>query len=76
MRVRKVRVWLRELKTQGFGPEPYNKIGFHPPPPHHKLFSWLLRGLDRSDGPRMGWYDSGMVRGGYDFKVDIKVDIK
>ena len=27
MRVRK----LRELKTQGFGPEPYNKIGFHPP---------------------------------------------
>ena len=30
----------------------------------HKLFSWLLRGLDKSDGPRMGWYDSSMVRGG------------
>ena len=58
VRVRK----LRELKTQGFGPEPYNKIGFHHPP--HKLFSWLLRGLDKSDGPRMGWYDSGMVKGG------------
>ena len=28
----------------------------HQPP--HKLFSWLLRGLDISDGPRMGWYDS------------------
>ena len=61
VRVRK----LRELKTQGFGPEPYNKIGFHPThPPPHKLFSWLLRGLDKSDGPRMGWYDSGMVKGG------------
>ena len=32
---------------------------------HHKLFSWLLRGLDmsESDGPRMGWYDSTMVWG-------------
>ena len=30
----------------------------HPPPTHQKLFSWLLRGLDMSDGPRMGWYDS------------------
>ena len=29
-----------------------------------------------SDGPRMGWYDSSMVRGGLDFKVDFKVDIK
>ena len=27
----------------------------------HKLFSWLLRGLDMSDGPRMGWYDSSRV---------------
>ena len=24
----------------------------------------------------MGWYDSGIVRGGQDFKVDFKVDIK
>ena len=23
----------------------------------------VLRGLDKSDGPRMGWYDSGMVKG-------------
>ena len=60
VRVRK----LRELKTQGFGSELYHKIGLHHPPTHHKLFSWLLRGLDKSDGPRMGWYDSGMVKGG------------
>ena len=36
----------------------------HPPTTttlHHKLFSWLLRGLDMSDGPRMGWYDSSRV---------------
>ena len=45
----------------------------HPP---HKLFSWLLRGLDKSDGLRMGWYDSSMVRGGLNFKVDYKMDIK
>ena len=31
--------------------------------------------LDKSDGPGMGWYDSGMVRGGQDFKGDFKVDI-
>ena len=37
----------------------------HPPPSTaHKLFSWLLRGLDKSDGPRMGWYDFSMVREG------------
>ena len=24
----------------------------------------------------MGWYDSSIVRGGYNFKVDFKVDIK
>ena len=30
---------------------------FTHPPTAHKLFSWLLRGLDKSDGPRMGWYD-------------------
>ena len=40
----------------------------HPP---HKLFSWLLRGLDKSDGPRMGWYDSSSVRGGQDLNVDF-----
>ena len=36
----------------------------------HKLFSWLLSGLDKSDGLRMGWYDSrlglqGGLQGGY-----------
>ena len=37
----------------------------HPPPSTaHKLFSWILRGLDKSDGPRMGWYDFSMVREG------------
>ena len=35
-----------------------------------------MRGLDKSDGPRMGWYDSGIVRRGQYFKVDFKVDIK
>ena len=29
-----------------------------------------------SDGPRMGWYDSSMVRGGSDFKVDNKRDYR
>ena len=32
--------------------------------------------LDMSDEPRMGWYDSSMVRGGSDFKVDIKRDYR
>ena len=27
-------------------------------------FSWILRGLDKSDGPRMGWYDLRMFRVG------------
>jgi len=27
-------------------------------------------------GVRMGWYDSSVVRRGYDFKVDFKLDIK
>ena len=40
------------------------------------LFSWLLRGVDKSDGLRMGWYDSNIVRGGYNFGVDFKEDIK
>ena len=29
-----------------------------------------------SDEPKMGWYDLSMVRGGSDFKVYFKVDIK
>ena len=55
-----------------FGPEPYK----HPPTPSTQTFFWLLRGLDKSDEPRMGWYDSNMVRGGSDFKVDIKRDYR
>ena len=47
----------------------------HPPPPH-KLFSWLLRGLDMSDGPRMGWYDSSRVWGGQNIQVDAKAEMK
>ena len=39
-------------------------------------FLWLGRGLDKSDELRMGWYDSSMVRGGSDFKVDIKRDYR
>ena len=45
----------------------------HPP---QKLFSWLLRGLYKSDGLRVGLYDSSKVRGGYNFKVIFKVAIK
>ena len=51
----------------------------HPPTTttlHQELFSWLLRGLDMSDGPRMGWYDSSRVWGGQDFQVDAKAEIK
>ena len=71
VRVRKVR----------FGPEQYPIFGFHHPPPStlhppHKLFFWLLRSLDKSNGLRVGWCDSRKVRGGYNFKVDFKVDIK
>ena len=36
----------------------------------------LLRGLDKSDGPRMGWYDSSRVREGQNFQVDPKAEIK
>ena len=36
----------------------------------------MVRGLDMSDEPRMGWYDLSMVREGSDFKVDFEVDIK
>ena len=43
---------------------------------HHKLFSHLLRGLDMSDGPRMGWYVSSRIWGGQDFQVDSKQEIK
>ena len=60
MRVRKVR----------FGPEQYPIFNFHHHP--HKL----LRGLDKSDGLRVGWCDSSKVRGGYNFKVIFKVAIK
>ena len=42
----------------------------------HKLFFLVLRGLDKSDGPRMGWYDSSRVRGGQNFQVDSKAEIK
>jgi len=62
------KVQLRELKTQRFGPEPYNKFGFHH---HHKLFLGLLRGLDMSCEPK-----EPMDRGSLDFKVDFKEDIK
>ena len=69
-------VRVRRVRRVRFGPELYPIFGFHPPTTHQELFSWLLRCLDKSDGPRMGWYDSGIVRGGQDFKVDFKVDIK
>ena len=29
-----------------------------------------------SDGPRMGWYDSSRVKGGQNFQVDSKAEIK
>ena len=29
-----------------------------------------------SYGPRMGWYDSSRVRGGQNFQVDSKAEIK
>ena len=61
-------------------PELYNKFSFHhhhlTPTHPHKHFSWLLRGLDMSDGPRISWYDSSRVRGGLDFQVDAKAEIK
>ena len=47
----------------------YSLFWFSPPTLHQELFSWLLRCLNMSDGPRMGWYDSIIVRGGQDFKV-------
>ena len=51
-------------------------VSTHPPPTHHKLFSWLLRGLDMSDGPRMGRYGLSRVWGGQDIQVDSKAEIK
>ena len=33
-------------------------------PPSTQTFFLALSGLDKSDGPRMGWYDLSMVRGG------------
>ena len=38
-----------------------------------EYFNW---GLDKSDGLKVGLYDSNIVRGGQDFKVDFRVDIK
>ena len=84
MRVRKVQVRLslaqrlKKLKDLDLSYTLFLVFTTHPPPPPPplKLFSWLLRCLDKSDGPRMDWYDSGIVRGGQDFKVDFKVDIK
>ena len=51
---------------------------FSPPPPTPPTQTsfWLLKGLDMSDGPRMGWYDSSRVWGGQDFQVDTKAEIK
>ena len=65
---------VRKVSRVRFGPELYNIFGFH----HHpnKNFFWLSRGLNMSDGPRMGWYDSSRVRGGQDFQVDSKAEIK
>ena len=69
VRVRKVRasesgrVQLRELETRK--DLDLSHTGFHhSPPPQPVTFSWLLRSLDKSDGPKMGWYDSGMMIGG------------
>ena len=39
-------------------------------------FFGLQRGLDVSDGPKMGWYDSSRVREGQNFQVDSKAEIK
>ena len=40
------------------------------------IYFWL-RGpdIDNSNGPRKGWYDSSMFRGGKDFKVLKGVNI-
>ena len=72
-------VRVRRVRRVRFGPELYNIFGFHHhhhPPPSTQTFCWLLRGLNMSDGPRMGWYDSSRVRGGQDFQVDAKEKIK
>ena len=62
VRVRKV----KETKDLDLSYTLFLVFTLHPPSTHppHKLFSWLLRGLDKSDGPRMGWYDFSMVREG------------
>ena len=50
-RIRKVKVRLGPAqRTQRTRPEQYPIFGFYHPPPPHKRFSWLLRGLDMSDG--------------------------
>ena len=45
-------------------------------PPTTTNFFLAFKGLDMSDEPRMGWYDSSMVIGGSDFKEDIKRDYR
>ena len=47
------KVQLRELKTQRFGPEPYNKFGFHPPPSTTNFF-WGSEGAYISQ-MNLGW---------------------
>ena len=46
----------------------------HPTPP--QTFFGLERGPDISHGLGKGKYDSSMVIGGHNFKVDYKMDIK
>ena len=41
-----------------------------------QTFFWLQGGLDISDGHRKDWYESGKVKGGFDFKVDFNMDTK
>ena len=54
VRVRKI----REIKTQGFGPEPYNKIGFHHhhPPTHHTNFFLAFKG-----SRQVHWTQDGLI---------------
>ena len=57
VRVRKV----KETKDLDLSYTLFLVFTTHPP---HKLLYWLLRVLDNSYGPRMGWYDFSMVREG------------
>ena len=73
MRVRKVRVRSESCELKDFNINlrtwtwAIHYFWFSPPPTTHhphKLFSWLLRGLDKLDEPRMGWYNLTMVSKG------------